>query len=160
MTDNELYDRGIRTVAAGFSAFALVTSRAEVHRLAHVTVAVFPDGPERAVYNNAILRRELARGERAAALDAMEELYAHAGVGRFAAWVHENDRAMHEDLRRRGYTVDTTTRAMGMTLEDARPRVGLELAPPDWRKHLRLFGVPLDLLASFDPTTVDPDRAQ
>ena len=79
-----------------------------VHRLPGVAAAVFRSGPERAVYDNALLQRGLAAGDRAKALDAMESVYAAAGVARFAAWVHESDEAMRRDLERRGYTLDTS----------------------------------------------------
>jgi hypothetical protein len=39
-------------------------------------------------------------------------------VARFAAWVHESDERMVGALERRGYTLDTSTRAMGMALDD------------------------------------------
>ena len=55
----------------------------------------------------------------------MEAAYAAAGVDRFAAWVHETDGALRADLEARGYTLDTTTRAMGMALDDLRG------APPE-----------------------------
>jgi ribosomal protein S18 acetylase RimI-like enzyme len=155
VTETELYERGMRTAAACWAAFAGSTSGAAVHRLPHVFVAVFPNEPERSIYNNAILDRDLAPAERAAALEAMEELYAAAGVKRFAAWVHEDDHAMREQLLRRGYAVDTATRAMGMRLADVtRPRPALELAAADWREHLRLIGVAPDLLSGLDPATL------
>jgi ribosomal protein S18 acetylase RimI-like enzyme len=141
----------MRTVAACWAAFAHSTAAAEVHHLPDVTVAVFPDEPERSIYNNSILERGLAPAERAAALEAMEELYAAAGVSRFAAWVHETDQPMREELRRRGYAVDTTTRAMGMPLDDiSLPRSDIELATPEWSEHLRLIGVPSALLSGLD----------
>jgi hypothetical protein len=61
-------------------------SGAAVHRSPGVATAVFPNEPERAVYNNTLLERDLAAAERADALDAMEAAYAAAGVTRFAAW--------------------------------------------------------------------------
>ena len=82
----------------------------------------------------------------------MEVAYAAAGVTRFAAWVHESDRAMRGELERRGYTLDTTTRAMGMVLDDLRlPRPDIELATPDWWEYLRIVGVPPNFLRGADP---------
>jgi len=81
--------------------------------------------------NNALLERDLGAGDRSGALDAMEAVYAAAGVARFAAWVHESDQPMVAELERRGYTLDTTTRAMGMALDDIavpRPQIDLALA--------------------------------
>lgn len=155
MTDRELYERGLATAVACWTSFARSTDAAHVHRLRHVAAAVFPDEPERSIYNNAILERELAPDERAGALEAMEELYAAAGVRRFSAWVHESDQAMREELLRRGYTVDTATRAMGMTLGAVwLPRPDLDLAPPDWREHLRIVGVAPTLLGALDPAAL------
>ena len=65
---------------------------AAVHRFAGVAAAVFPNEPERGVYNNAVLECDLAASERAEAIAAMEAAYENAGVTRFAAWVHETDR--------------------------------------------------------------------
>ena len=63
-----------------------------------VATAVFPSGPERTVYNNAVLDRGLGASERRAALDAMEVAYASAGVDHFAAWVHESDVSISHEL--------------------------------------------------------------
>jgi hypothetical protein len=84
-----------------------------LQRFAGVAAAVFPDDPERGVYNHALLERDLPASERAAAISAMEAAYEAAGVTRFAAWVHESDAAMRSELERRGYTIDEITRAMG-----------------------------------------------
>jgi GNAT superfamily N-acetyltransferase len=82
----------------------------------------------------------------------MEAAYAAAGVTRFAAWVHEHDQGMRGDLQRRGYTLEESTRAMGMTLDDVRlPRPEIELGPPDWLEYLRIVGVPPDFLSGADP---------
>jgi GNAT superfamily N-acetyltransferase len=81
----------------------------------------------------------------------MEAAYAAAGVTRFAAWVHERDEAMRTDLERRGYTLHTSTRAMGMALDDIRlPRPEIELGPPDWFEYLRIVGVPPNFLSGAD----------
>jgi ribosomal protein S18 acetylase RimI-like enzyme len=155
MTDDDLYERGMRTAAACWEVLARGSSGVEIHGLPHVSVAVFPDEPERSIYNNAILGRGLAPAERAAALDAMEALYTAAGISLFAAWVHETDRGMRDELTRRGYAVDTTTRAMGMPLDDVSlPRPRIELAPPTWREHLRLIGVSSALLRDLDPAAL------
>lgn len=78
----------------------------------------------------------------------MEATYAVAGVTHFAAWVRESDEAMRTDLERRGYSVDGSTRAMGMTLDGIRsPRPEVDLGPPDWFEYLRILGVPPDLLS-------------
>jgi ribosomal protein S18 acetylase RimI-like enzyme len=144
VTDAELYGRGARTLLASWEEYARGAVAARVVRAPGVAAAVFPEGPERAVYNNALLGL-------GAAIDAMEEIYAEAGVDRFAAWVHESDATLRRDLERRGYSVDETTRAMGMGLGDVRlPRPEIDLGPPDWFEYLRIVGVPPAFLAGAD----------
>ena len=88
---------------------------------------------------------------RADAIDAMEAAYAAAGVTRFPAWVHETDGAMRGDLRRRGYALAESTRAMGVALDDIRqPRPDVELGRPSWDEYLRTFGLPPGLLSGAD----------
>jgi ribosomal protein S18 acetylase RimI-like enzyme len=146
-SDADLYGRGAETLLASFEEHARGASGASVQRAPGVTTAVFADEPERAFYNNAILRLELTPEERADALDAMEAAYAAARVTRFAAWVHESDEGMRADLERRGYALDTWTRAMGMALDEIRAsRPDIELGPPDWSEYLRILGVPPNFL--------------
>ena len=150
-TDAELYLRGRDTLLASWEAYAHGATGAALHRLPGVAAAVFPNEPERAVYNNAFLDRDLGAGERAGALDAMEAVYAEAGVTRFAAWVHESDEPMRAELEQRGYTLDTTTRAMGMALDDiAVPRPEIPLRPARWLEYLTMEHLPLDFLATAD----------
>jgi len=152
LTDVDLYRRGAETLLASWEEYARGATGAAIRRFPGVVIAVFPNGPERAVYNNALLDWDLAAAERADALDAMEAAYAAAGITRFAAWVHERDQAMRGDLQRRGYRLDESTRAMGMALEDLRlPRPQIDLGPPDWLEYLRILGVPLDFLSGADP---------
>jgi ribosomal protein S18 acetylase RimI-like enzyme len=152
LTDADLYRRGAEILLGSWEEYACGTTGAAVRRFPGVGIAVFPNGPERAVYNNALLDRDLAAAERADALAAMEAAYAAAGVTRFAAWVHERDQAMRGDLQRRGYRLDESTRAMGMALEDLRlPRPQLDLGPPDWLEYLRILGVPPDFLSGANP---------
>jgi ribosomal protein S18 acetylase RimI-like enzyme len=152
LTDADLYRRGAETLLASWEEYARGASGAAVQRFPGVGIAVFPNGPERTVYNNALLERDLTAAERTDALEAMEAAYAAAGVTRFAAWVHESDQALRGDLERRGYTLDSSTRAMGMALDDIRlPRPQLDLGPPDWSEYLRILGVPPDFLSAADP---------
>jgi GNAT superfamily N-acetyltransferase len=147
----ELYLRGSDTLLASWEAYARGATGAAVHRLPGVAAAVFPHEPERAVYNNALLERDLGAGDRSGALDTMEAVYAAAGVARFAAWVHESDEPMRAELERRGYTLDTTTRAMGMELDDiALPRPRIDLGPADWPEYLTMDGLPPDFLCAAD----------
>jgi ribosomal protein S18 acetylase RimI-like enzyme len=149
--ERDLYRRSVETVLACWDKYARAACGAAVQRFLGVTAAVFPSDPERTVYNNAILERELGATDRAAALDAMEAAYASAGVTRFAAWVHETDRSMRADLERRGYSLSETTRAMGMALEEMRlPRPEIELGSTGWNEYLRIFGLPPGLLSRGD----------
>lgn len=157
LTDVELYDRGAETVIASWSAYARGAPGGSLLRLPGVAAAVFPDEPERSVYNNALLERRLTTPERRAAVEAMEDAYRAAGVTRFAAWVHESDEAMRLDLERRGYHLDVTTRAMGISLDELHgPGSGtepeLELVPTTWLEYLEAFHLPSGLLVRADHT--------
>ena len=153
MTDAELYRRGASTLVASWQQYASGATGAALQRLPGVAAAVFPNDPERGVYNNALLDRDLAGAERADAISAMEAAYQAGGVTRFAAWVYEADTAMRSDLERRGYTLDEVTRAMGVTLDDVRfPCPEIEHGPADFSEHLRVAGVPGDLLTNMDPS--------
>src|SRR4051794_14537376 len=114
----DLYRRGAETLLGSWATIARGARDAAVLRLPGVAAAVFPAGPERSIYNNALLERDLGPAERAAALDAMQAAYASAGVTRFAAWTHESDHGMRADLEARGYAIDTATRAMGIDLAE------------------------------------------
>jgi ribosomal protein S18 acetylase RimI-like enzyme len=142
-------DRGIETLLASWEAYACAAADAAVQRLPGVTVAVFPHEPERGVYNNALLERQLDAARRARAIDAMEAAYAAAGVARFAAWVHDSDEAMRLELEARGYPLDTSTRAMAVALDDVQmPAPQIDAVPLSWSEHLDLFDLPPDLLAN------------
>jgi GNAT superfamily N-acetyltransferase len=150
----ELYDRGAASMVASWAWIARGAEGAAVVRAPGVAAAVFPAGPERDVYNNALLVRGLGDAGRAAAVDAMEELYAAAGLDSFAAWAHETDRPLVAELERRGYRLAETTRAMGMALDElAVPAAPVELRDASWPDYLRYlagFGLPDGLLAGVD----------
>jgi ribosomal protein S18 acetylase RimI-like enzyme len=152
LSDHELYERGCATLLASWEAYARGSRDARVERRQGVTIAVFPRAPERAVYNNALLTRDLGPQERARALAAMEAAYDSADVDRFAAWVPESDTAMRADIEARGYVLDTTTWAMGLELTDlpdpGSPAVELGSAP--WSEYVRYEGLPSDFLAGAD----------
>lgn len=151
--DDELYRRGRDTLVASWSAYASGVPGARMLHAPGVAAAIFARGPERGVYNNAVVHRDLPAQGRAAAIEALEATYGAAGVERFAVWVHETDAAMRADLDRRRYVIDTCTRAMGMDLDGlALPRPDLELAAPAWSDYLRAFDMPCGLLADADLT--------
>lgn len=153
-TDADLYRRGCDTLLASWTEYAGGATDATVRHFPGVAAAIFPHEPERAVYNNALLAVGLDAPTRTQALDEMEAAYADVEVTRFAAWVHESDHAMRAGIERRGYTVDTTTRAMGMDLDSIRPpEVDIKLGPVDWSEYLRYEGLPPNFLATADHPT-------
>jgi ribosomal protein S18 acetylase RimI-like enzyme len=144
-------------MVASWKEYARGASGAVVRRLPGVVVAIFPDGPERLFYNNALIERGLTAAGRSDALDAMETAYAAVGVTRFAAWVHESDYGMRDAVEARGYTFEESTRAMAIALDGLTiPEPDIELAPAAWSQYLRfletLAGVPSGLLAGTDPS--------
>jgi GNAT superfamily N-acetyltransferase len=154
--DDELYTRGAATLLASWEEYARGSAGAALVRRDGVSAAVFPSDPERAVYNNALLDRNLGPTERASAVDAMEAAYESAGVDRYAAWAHESDEGMRAELNGRGYAIAESTRAMGMSLDDASvPLPEIELGPLDWAEYLEYLqsvGVPAGLLSGANPT--------
>jgi ribosomal protein S18 acetylase RimI-like enzyme len=162
--DPALYARGTASVLASWELFVHGTPEARFVRSTGVVAAVFPRGPERAVFNNAVLEHDLAATERADALDTMAAAYSVAGVDRFAAWAHEKDAGLVGALEARGYRFDTSTRAMGMRLDDLPPRPDGPIEFTDLRTHVAAIGLP-DLLAGVDtdafrvvvaPSATDP----
>jgi|tagenome__1003787_1003787.scaffolds.fasta_scaffold20989755_1 ribosomal protein S18 acetylase RimI-like enzyme len=149
--DDDLHRLGTRTLLASFDEYARACVGAAVRRLPGVAVAVFPHDPERAVYNNAVLERDRDGACREQAVDAMEATYAASGVRHFAAWVDQRDAAMRTNLEGRGYTLDATTLAMGMSLSGVRlPRPELGTSPADWPQYLASQGLAPDFLAAAD----------
>ena len=132
VADAELYVRGRRDPrrCRGRSTPARRPAAALV-RAPGVAVAVFRSEPERSVYNNALLDRDLDARERADAIDAMEAAYAQAGITELRRLgPRERRRDAWRSRKRRGYTVTESTRAMGMTLDDIRlPPPEIDFAP-------------------------------
>ena len=155
VTTDDLYARGAATLLASWAEYARGSAGAALRRFDGVAAAVFPSDPERGVYNNALLDRDLGPTARAAAVEAMEAAYRSGGVERYAAWVHESDEGMRAALTGRGYTLEESTRAMGVALDDlavGRPDVGLEaLDWPEYLAYLGAVGVPDGLLSGADP---------
>jgi hypothetical protein len=145
LRSDDLYLRGAETLVASWEAYARVATGAAVQRWPGVAIAVFPNEPERAVYNNALLERGLTASERTDAIGAMEGAYATAGVTRERPGDARPSRTA-------GYRLDESTRAMGMALDDIHlPRPKIELGPPDWFEYLRILGVPPGFLRGADP---------
>ena len=78
--NGELYRRGAATLIASWVAYARGSPGAEVIYGPGVAAAVFPAGPERTVFNNALMERRLGPAGRNRALDAMQHAYAAAAV--------------------------------------------------------------------------------
>jgi ribosomal protein S18 acetylase RimI-like enzyme len=119
--DPDLYRRGIATLLASWEEYARAAAGAAVLRLPGVTAAVFPEGPERDVYNNAVLDRGLAPAALADAVGAMEAAYSAAGIER------DGDCGIYnlgtkERARRRGVGTAVTAALVGRILEYAPPR--------------------------------------
>jgi ribosomal protein S18 acetylase RimI-like enzyme len=155
-SDGELYARGAATLLASWEAYARGAPGASLARLDGVAVGLFPHGPERSVYNNALLERGLGSAARAAAVDAMESAYRCAGIERYAAWVHESDAGMCAELSARGYAVTESTRAMGMVLDALPPACPqVETRSLAWDEYLAFLwsdDAPAGLLRGADPT--------
>jgi ribosomal protein S18 acetylase RimI-like enzyme len=146
------YERQVEALLASWEEYARGAVGASFERLPGVAAAVFPRKPERGVYNNALIERGLGPRARLDAIEAMEEAYASAGVTRFAAWAHESDVPLRDELERRGYALDTRTRAMGMALSEIRvPRPDIDLGSADWAGYLELVELPPDFLSRADP---------
>src|SRR3954447_24278968 len=162
-SDRELYARGSATLVASWQAYTRSAREAAIVRRPGVVTAVFPLGPEREVYNNAVLERGLDGPARGAAVAAMEDVYRAAGVERFAAWVHEDDGPLAADLERRGYRLDETTRAMGLVLGDLAGAVrsgdaAAAVSPAAWSEDLGFlgrWGAPPGPLAGEDGAAFD-----
>jgi hypothetical protein len=100
VTDLDLYRRGVETAVACWTSYARAIPGAGVHRLPHVDVAVFTDGPERDVFNNAVLAHGLGAQERRDAVDALVTSYADACITSYAGAHRRRDRLRrHADDR-------------------------------------------------------------
>jgi GNAT superfamily N-acetyltransferase len=151
LNDVDLFARGLRTAVACWASYARTIDGGAVHRLPGVDVAVFTDGPEREVFNNAVLAHDLTDHGRRDAVDAMVATYADAGITAYAAWVHESDRAMVEELTGRGLVHQETTWAMAQPLDVPATPPDLDLTDGAWDDYLRVLELPPGLLAAADP---------
>jgi ribosomal protein S18 acetylase RimI-like enzyme len=145
----ELYLRGIRTNLATWTVYAAGAPGAAIHHGEGFAAGVFPEGPEREVFNNAVLDPALSDASVASALDRVEAVYAEAEVARFAVWVTEDDEPARRALADRGYSVDTTTAAMAIELDGPVPSRPFDAGPTDWGAYLAAF-LPEGLLAGID----------
>lgn len=149
--DLDLYRRGMATAVACWTAYARAIPGGSVHRLPGVDLAVFTDGPERDVLNNAVLAPGLGHRAQRHAVDAMVAAYADAGVTSYAAWVHETDTTMLGALTERGFAHQETTWAMGRSLDAVVSPAGPQVVPARWAEYLQVLELPTGLLARADP---------
>ncbi|MGW5360724.1 GNAT family N-acetyltransferase [Actinopolymorpha pittospori] len=149
--DLTLFERQVRTLVASWARYATGSAGAQVREEDGATICTFPSEPERLVYNNALIARGLDGTATVAAIEAIERTYREAGIDQYAAWAHESDQATIVELYERGYTLDTSTRAMAMPLDDlAVPRPEVHLGESGWSEYLRIVGVPDGLLQDMD----------
>ena len=143
VSDSELYERSVATMLACWDRIASCCVDARVEHLPGVAAAVFPSGPQRDVYNNAVVDATLDAAARRVALDRAEAVYAEAGMPRFAVWVRERDAALARELVARGYHLEETTRAMARTLDalGERPSV-VDVVTVDPATHVDFLGLP------------------
>jgi ribosomal protein S18 acetylase RimI-like enzyme len=93
----------------------------------------------------------LNAAERSVAIDAMEATYRHAGIDRYAAWVHESDAPLIGDFLARGYRLSEANRAMSVRLDEVTvPRPELDVIDPGWPEHVRIIEAPEGLLPRLD----------
>src|SRR3954471_4747974 len=155
-TDESLLRRGTETLLASWREYARDVRRASFQRLPGVTVAVFAEEPERAVFNNAVRALGLEGAALDGAITAMEAAYSTAGVDRYAVWAHETDAGQRAELEQRGYTFDSSTLAMGLDLHDVcLPRPELPAGGADWDEFLAVIEAPGGLLAGSDHRAFD-----
>jgi ribosomal protein S18 acetylase RimI-like enzyme len=129
---SDLLARGLRTAVATWEVYAAGTPGASVQRGDGFLAAVFPQGPELDVFNNALLRHP-------SALPVVEDAYRAAGVERYAVWVAGDDLEAVGLLERRRYRLDTTTAAMGIELAGPVPAPGFEAGASTWAEYADAF---------------------
>jgi len=151
-TNDEPYERLAATMVAAWARSAERTPKAKLDAIAGASVAIFPSGPERDVYNNALLDRALGQPAASEAAAEIARIYAAAGVESYAIWVHESERAAIAALAESGLQVDMSTRAMAVSLGEISP------AEPEFKvertglpEHFRSFDAPENLLAGAEP---------
>lgn len=149
----ELRERQLRTLVASWSRNATGSRGATVHGEDGARICVFPAHPERDVYNNALVDRDLTTTLVSRAVDAIERHYSEASIDAYAVWSHESDSVTRAELKARGYRYDTSTRAMAMCLNQiAVPRPEIEVGRGGWPDYLRANDLPAGFLSGIDTT--------
>jgi GNAT superfamily N-acetyltransferase len=137
VNDADLFDRSVATLLASSRYFATGSSGAEVIETDGAAIAAFVRPPDSEFLNNAVLLS--GSEDLGATFDRVERVYGERGIGRYAVWVHESERAAADVLKARGYSYDSSTRAMAMPIADfAELDIAsvdvVDLSPPEfWR---------------------------
>jgi len=113
---SDVLARCVASLVASWERYAEWTPGATVLRDDDAAVGVFPAGPERDVFNNAVVLGEAQR-----ALATIADAYGAAGIDRYAVWVHESRADAARVLERAGYHVVERTMAMVARLPAAAP---------------------------------------
>jgi ribosomal protein S18 acetylase RimI-like enzyme len=154
-TESDSYLRAAATLLASWEVDAHGAAGAELVRADAFAAGVFPNGPERDVFNNVLIRRGLGRVERGQAIDDLRSVYSKAGIDRFAAWAHDSDSQLRAELLARGFKLEESSRLMAMSLEGIELQPGeIEVERFDWQRYLaylRSEGLPEGLLSGVDP---------
>lgn len=147
----------VETLLRSWEIIAQGSDDAAVLHLGGVHAAVFPSGPERAIYNNAVLEPALGDERGAAAIAAAVSAYADRGIDGFALWVRGSDEApLDGALRARGMAPVESSRIMVLSLGDRREAgvpAGVVIEPLPWPAYLEWewsHGAPRGLLAGCD----------
>src|SRR3954454_8531553 len=101
--DDTLYDRMLANLLGCWTRIAEGTTGASIERVPGAVVAMFPAGPERLFYNNAVLARDLNWSRAHEAPDAIVRRYEAAEVDHYAIWAHESEQAATAEMTRRGF---------------------------------------------------------
>jgi ribosomal protein S18 acetylase RimI-like enzyme len=154
LTESDFYLRATATLLASWDVDARGSAGAELVRSDAFAAGVFPNDPERSVFNNVLIRRGLGRVERGQAIDDLRSVYLKAGIDRYAVWAHESDGPLRVELSGGGFKLEETTRLMVMSLEDIEVQPGaIGVERFDWQRYLRYLrseGLP-GLLSGTDP---------
>jgi GNAT superfamily N-acetyltransferase len=133
----------------------------ELHEQPGSLAALSPAIPLSSIFNSMIFDRERPDSLEQA-LDALWPLYEHSPVQRWAAWIVEGDTAAEAIAARRGLTIDSSPRAMGVELDGLRLPPAPEHVDQRWDMPVaaelneRAYGVPRGL---FGAAAIAPQPA-
>jgi GNAT superfamily N-acetyltransferase len=154
-TDEDLYRRATGTLLVSWREYARGTADAALLRLDGASAAIFPTEPERSVYNNALVDRNLTARQSARAVAAIRSIYAEADVDRYAAWVHDSDAVTRAEFARHDHRVTEMSRVMAMPLSRlTQGRSEVEIEALEWPRYLDFLyrdEAPVGLLQGADP---------